>query len=150
MGDYGKAAVNATNFVKSGRYQSPVTAWQVAVSAQFPASQSSQKKSCPRGAYLGLCEMGLVCGIPVGHYTDSQKNKSYAVSALNQLCINPSLASNFKALWIAAGCPNIKLNNQMDVVLALWNIGLLKCPSKDDGQQSSVPGCQSASLHGNR
>lgn len=150
MGDYGIAAVNATNSVKSGQHQSPVTAWQVAVSAQFPTSQSSQGKSCPRGAYLGLCETGLVDGIPAGNYTNSQKNKSYAVSALNQLCINSSLASNPNALWIAAGCPNIRQNNQMDVVIALWNAGLLKCPSNNDSQQSSAPDCHSATLHGNR
>ena len=149
MGDYGIAAVNATTIVKSGQHQSPVTAWQAAVSAQFPASQSSQRKSCPRGAYLGLCETGLVSGIPVGNYTNSQKNKSYAVSALNQLCINPSLASNPNNLWKAAGCPNIKQNNQMDVVIALWNARLLKCPS-NGSQQSSAPDCHSAALHGNR
>jgi len=99
-------------------------------------SKSSQNKGCPRGAYLGLCETGIVDGIPVGKYTNSQKNRSYAVSALIQLCTDPTLASGPNALWLAAGCPNIKQNDQMDVVISLWNVGLLKCPSKNIVGQS--------------
>ena len=136
MGDYGVTAVDATNYVKSGQHNSPVTAWQTAVSVQFPKSKSSQNKGSPKGAYLGLCEMGLVCGIPVGSYTKSRQNKLYAVSALKQLCHKPAFANNPSASWVATGCTNIRQNNQMDVVIALWNAGLLKCPPKDNGQQA--------------
>lgn len=143
MGDYGVASVNATKLVRSGQYKSPVTAWQAAVLSQFPTSKSSQNKGCPKGAYLGLCETDLVYGIPVGKYTKSQKNKLYAVLALIQLCNDPTLASNPKALWRAVGCPNITQNGQMDVVISLWNGGLLKCPSKNivgqSGQESPSP-----------
>ena len=34
-----------------------------------------------RGAFLGLCEEGLVKGIPAGKYSASKDNKQYAVRA---------------------------------------------------------------------
>jgi hypothetical protein len=46
---------------------------------------SAQKKGCPRGAFLGLCEEGLVKGIPAGNYTTSKDNKAYAVRAAELL-----------------------------------------------------------------
>lgn len=36
---------------------------------------TSQRKGCPKGVYLGLCEEGLVKGIPKGKYTKSKKIK---------------------------------------------------------------------------
>jgi hypothetical protein len=47
----------------------------------YPTSPTSRKKDCPRGAFLGLCEEGLVKGIPAGKYTASKDNKAYAVRA---------------------------------------------------------------------
>ena len=51
----------------------------------IPTSVSAQKKGCPRGAFLGLCEDGLVKGIPAGNYTVSKDNKAYAVRAAELL-----------------------------------------------------------------
>jgi hypothetical protein len=39
------------------------------------ATKSSQEKNCPKNTFLGLCEEGLVKGIPQGNYTKSIKNK---------------------------------------------------------------------------
>lgn len=37
--------------------------YEKAVEEVFPNSKSSQEKSCPKNAFLGLCEEGLVKGI---------------------------------------------------------------------------------------
>jgi hypothetical protein len=44
-----------------------------------------KKKGCPKGTFLGLCEEGLVKGIPKGNYTKSVKNKKYAIKAVTVL-----------------------------------------------------------------
>ena len=56
----------------------------------------------PEGRVLGLCEEGLVKGIPRGDYTRSQMNKQYAVNAVRALRHTPSLAHDRSALWMAA------------------------------------------------
>jgi ATP dependent DNA ligase C terminal region len=35
----------------------------------YPTSPTARRKSCPRGAFLGLCEEGLVKGILPGRYS---------------------------------------------------------------------------------
>ena len=77
---YGEAAIMATREVSSAGI-SPVARWESAMLRLYPSSPTARRKSCPRGAYLGLCEEGLVKGIPPGHYTASNDNKAYAVRA---------------------------------------------------------------------
>jgi hypothetical protein len=95
----------------------------------FEGRLPSQKKGCPKGAYLGLCEEGLVNGIPVGSYTTSVDNKRYALRALSLLCSEPSLSGSAKVLWDRVLDMDGKAkapNGQMQVVLALWQKGLLR------------------------
>ena len=63
MGKYGDAAVQATNLIRQGGYH-PRDAWKTAVRHQFPTQKSAREKGCPRAAYLGLCEAGIVRGWP--------------------------------------------------------------------------------------
>lgn len=98
----------------------------------YPASESSRKKGCPRSTYLGLCEAGFVRGIPRGDYTQSEDNKRYAIDAVRLLRRDPNLAEPSASaggaarLWAAVmkGDPK-RPNGQMEVVLALWNTGLI-------------------------
>lgn len=83
MLEYGDVAVGATDLARAGGIQPP-EAWEEATRTVFPHSVSLQDKGCPRGAYLGLCEDGLVLGIPSGTYTRSRDNKGM-----------PSARSNF-------------------------------------------------------
>ena len=130
MAKFGDAAVLATRFYRSGATKSPERAWESAVREVFPDSKSCQEKSCPRGAYLGLCEEGLVHGVPSGSYTRSKLNKSYAVSAVSLLRARPRLAENADTLWqLAVGESRKVHNGQMDVVLALWDDGYIKSSS---------------------
>jgi len=39
-------------------------------------------KGCPRGAFLELCEAGMIKGIASGKYTRSKRNKEYAIDAV--------------------------------------------------------------------
>jgi hypothetical protein len=53
----------------------PKARWDRAMEILYPTSPSARKKGCPRGAFLGLCEEGLVKGIPAGDYTASKDDK---------------------------------------------------------------------------
>jgi hypothetical protein len=126
MNKYAKAAVEAARLCTHGTYLSPRVAWDQATTHIFGGGTTAQEKSCPRDAFLGLCEEGLIKGIPQGSYCNSVKNKRYALSALAQIQQNPSLSKQPKLLWEKVLKGEHKTHNsQMDVVIALWNSGLL-------------------------
>lgn len=126
MGSYGDAALLATDLAASGKVRSPTEAWSKAVQTEFQNSASLQKKGCPKGAFLGLCEEEFITGIPPGAYTRSIKNKRYAIDACHLLRQDPSLAADPNRLWTSVLYGTRKVHNQqMDVVLALWNAGLV-------------------------
>ena len=126
MNKYAQSAVLATTYVNSGQAMDPVNAWKKAVCEIFPKSVSSQKKGCPKGAFLGLCEEGMIKGVPRGSYTRSIDNKRYAVNGVTELKRNPELAKDPRELWEAVmKSAEKKENSQMDVVIALWDAGLI-------------------------
>jgi hypothetical protein len=92
-------------------------------------SAESRKKWCPKDAYLGLCEAGLIKGIPPGRYgaAKNSKNARYAIEAYRVLLGDPELARNKRALWARVNGPGTE-NNQMEVVVSLWNRKLLVMP----------------------
>jgi hypothetical protein len=126
MGCYGEAAVKAAKMLRDGEEASPVHAWACAVRKVFPDSQSSQKKGCPRGSFLGLCEEGKVQGVAPGNYTKSEKNKQYALAAVELLEREPTLMNDPKLLWKKVLDGVVKAHNhQMTVVAALWSAELI-------------------------
>lgn len=121
---YGEAALMATRQGPSPDIN-PVARWENAMERLYPTSPVARKKGCPRGAFLGLCEEGLVKGIPAGHYKASKDNKAYAVHAAALLAKGTQSWST-GALWRAVtNDPEKTHNNQMDIVLALWKNGLI-------------------------
>ena len=87
-------------------------------------NNTSRKKSCPKNAFLGLCETGSVLGIPPGYYTDSRDNKNYAVMGLLTLREKNNSIHSPNDLWkevMQKIGKNIEHNQQMNVVLSLWN-----------------------------
>ena len=120
MGGYGKTALMAVELVLSQEVDDPREAWDIAVKKIFN-SEYSWKKGCPKSTFLGLCEEGLIKGISGGNYTNSTKNKSYALKALQILKEKPSLVTDEIALWneVISG-KNKSYNQQMDVVISLW------------------------------
>lgn len=126
---YKKAAIKAARLAKTENIN-PAEAWEMAVHQVYPDSINNQEKACPKNAFLGLCEEGLINGIPSGNYTRSEWNKKYAVAAvsilqewkhskLSPLDLWPAVLKKLKA--------DIKKqhNSQMNVVLALWDKGLI-------------------------
>jgi hypothetical protein len=128
MGQYGQAALDAIKLVKSRLANTPSSAWNQATRS-FPTS--SQAKSCPKSAFLGLCSDGYVRGISSGNYTRSRDNKRYAIKAADMLKTNPSLITLGEVdLWRrvmkAVGKPVNKTHNQqMEVVLELFRTNQL-------------------------
>jgi hypothetical protein len=129
MAQYGNVAIGVVNkFLSSANpaMLDPRQEWRN-IANSLISSQSSIVKCCPRNAFLGLCENGLVSGIPPGQYTKSQSNKNYAVEAVKLLKNNSGYSAlSSKKLWeivmLSLGLAVTKRhNNQMDVVLALWN-----------------------------
>jgi hypothetical protein len=110
--NYGSIAIAVS---KEGR--SPKEEWAKA-SKLFFDSKDSQDKNCPRSAFLGLCEQGLVKGIKRGIYLT---NSEYALIAVKILTNNATFSR--KELWEEVKEHlNISKshNSQMDVVIALF------------------------------
>ncbi len=125
MGKYGEIAIKAAKMIKKDSKLLPVDAWQSAAEEVFLDRNSLQEKSCPKSAFLGLCEEGLINGVPQGNYTRSEKNKAYAIKALELLRENPQLTE--KEIWqIIFHSQRVKrYNQQIDVVIALFQQGCL-------------------------
>lgn len=102
----------------------PNELWEQAAASIFD-SKSSQEKSCPKAAFLGLCEEGLVKGIPKGEYTKSVKNKNYALQAIKLLKSDKSSSYSPIELWVKLELGDKSHNSQMEVVLALWENELI-------------------------
>jgi hypothetical protein len=122
MSIYGECAIRATKKLTANTCKNPMDAWNLAIS-ELTDSRSVRDKSCPRNAFLGLCEAGLIRGVERGRSTKTTKNKEYALNALQVLRQNPR---PFKPLELWQNIGNrIAHNGQMDVVLALWGRDLL-------------------------
>ncbi|MEG6591115.1 DUF6979 family protein [Paenibacillus barengoltzii] len=126
MGKYGEAAVRSVVLLNTGITHDPVLAWGTITREIFGEGTSSQKKGCPKGTFLGICESGLVNGVPAGTYTRSKLNKEYGLRALTLLSLNPELINDMKTLWFQTlGDNQKKHNQQMDVVISLWKNDLI-------------------------
>jgi hypothetical protein len=127
MGKFGEVAVKATRRLNSAEVSDPREAWHSAAQALLSYSTSMMRKHCPRNAYLGLCEVGLVKGAPRGPWITSDKNKLYAVRTVQELRTDPTwLDRPTRLLWRVVSQSPIKAqNNQIDVVFELWRNGLI-------------------------
>lgn len=125
MSKYGETVIEAVKICHSQSAPDPVAAWKAAV-CDFLPTLEGQIKSCPKSAFLGLCEEGLVKGIPRGSYTRGRLNKEYAVQAVALLQSDSSLVNDQLGLWrrVMAGADK-KPNGQMEVVVALFGAKLL-------------------------
>jgi hypothetical protein len=125
-----KTALKAVELMKNKDAQNPAEAWDSAIK-NFTESCWTRKKGCPKNAFLGLYEKELIAGIHSGsdtHFVEN-RNKKYAVKAVGILRKNPALANLKANLWktVLEGVDNPPKshNGQMDVVIALWNKGLI-------------------------
>jgi hypothetical protein len=132
MGKYGEAALRATELLRS-RPGSAEEAWGAVVEEVFAEAPAGRQKACPREAFLGLCQAGLIVGVHSGRCeaSASSRNRRYAQAAVDILKAEPELATRSKIdLWRRVmretrEDPEKKPNCQMDIVLALWRNGLI-------------------------
>jgi hypothetical protein len=126
MTKYAQAALLAAKTAQGGT--NAALAWEEATIKIFGKGTASQKKGCPKGAFLGLCEEGLVEGVDAGTYlANGAKNKSkrYALAALELLKKERSIPENRNAFWQRVpGTPNAH-NGQLDVLFALVEEGFI-------------------------
>lgn len=125
MRKYGKCAEIAARLINNKEVSDPITAWDKAALEVFPESESSRIKACPKNTFLGLCEEGIVKGVPAGNYTKSTDNKDYAITAVNLIKKKPTLGEDRQLLWEMVAGYEKQHNSQMDVVLSLWYNGLI-------------------------
>jgi len=133
MNNFGECAVLAANILRTTEDIGPTDAWAMAARRIFPNSMSSQKKVCPKKAFEGLCEGRKIKEIDEDKifHARASKNGDYAVEGLKILSFNPALASNprqlLKQVLKNLNCDEGKAaNGQMEVVIALFNEGVLE------------------------
>ncbi|MGI9438345.1 MAG: DUF6979 family protein [Parvibaculales bacterium] len=132
MSKFGECAVRASKVLQARHDFGPNDAWAMAAREIFPSSPSSQKKSCPRKAFEGLCYAGKVkdIGGEKVQYAQPSQNGDYALEGLRILAGNPSLTSHPKTLWREV-LKNLELdeekqpNGQMEVLIALFERNLI-------------------------
>jgi hypothetical protein len=120
---YGEAALIAARLDVPAR----VTAaerWDTAVRQLYPEKPYMQKKGAPKSVFLGLCESGLVKGVPASEGNSTNRNAHYGVKAVELL--RAGTHRTVGALWaeVTSG-EELAHAAQMDVVLALWKNGLI-------------------------
>ena len=124
MNKYAQVAINTVNFInKNGG--NPILIWLKEANYIFGEYKASAMKGCPRAAFLGLCEEGLVKGIPCGNYTKSKKNKEYAIEAVKFLKENSADNLTPKKLWTRITFNEKTHNSQMDIVYELFKRGYI-------------------------
>ena len=131
-GKYGQCAVHAVGIARQ-HAETPKTGWSKATGHVFSNGKAARDKGCPKGAFLGLCEDGIVRGIPRGQYTSSRLNKRYALDAVEVLIRTPQLSADKDSLWNAVPDHPLHENGQMDVVIALWLNGMIVGSPETDG-----------------
>lgn len=127
---FGHNAVKAVELLHKGIVKSPQEAWKKAGN-EILEKRVYVEKGCPKSAFLGLCEEGLVKGVPAGRYTRSTRNKKYTIDGYNALKKNPSLRYDIKAFWDYVK-PNetISHNYQLDVLVHLYESSLLNLDAR--------------------
>lgn len=121
---YGIVAVSyAKELIKTKQLPSK-DGWKKIACSVFE-KKSFLEKGCPRDCFLGLCEEGLITGIPKGQYTKSQKNKSYGIYAIKIIRENNEYKDKPEQLWKKIPGAPTTYNHQMHVVTALWKAGLI-------------------------
>jgi hypothetical protein len=122
---YARVALEASQLAGTGIH--PARAWEARAAEVFKGKPSAEQKNCPKSAFLGLAEAGLIKNVASGPYTRSVDNKRYAEAAVRLLQRDSSWSEKPGQLWseVAEATGKKQHNGQMDVVISLWNSGFL-------------------------
>lgn len=127
MGKYGEVAAIAVSLMAKDGSVSPRDAWSEGATRVFPDKPAARAKGCPKDSFLALCGMGVLEHVEPGTYTRSVKNKRYITRTLAALRSDPRLADDPRRLWaIATDGADIRPNEQIDVLIALWRRGFIR------------------------
>ena len=122
---FGDTALKARELLIKGVACTPRQAWNLAGVELFHR-ESYLSKGCPRAAFIGLCEKGLVKGVAAGDYSAGTMNKQYTLKALKMLRENPEWRFTKSRWWLEVTKDNqISHNHQLDVLIALYVNGFL-------------------------
>lgn len=129
MNKYARIAVEAARSLRDGRRPDPVEAWEEAAREVAPQAPTSGSKPCPRTAFLGLCEAGLVLGFaPRGRtFSKGVGNKKKGLVALDLLKADQSLLDRKGDWWRRTAGPKGRPRHEgvLDVVEGLWRAGFV-------------------------
>lgn len=126
MNKYAQIAINVVKRIDSDNSINPKIAWEIEANNMFGEGRASAKKVCPKNAFLGLCEEGLIKGIPKGIYITKPNNlnKEYALEGYRYLKNNNSDITP-RELWRKIGMEKKSYNSQMDILCELFKLGLI-------------------------
>lgn len=139
MSAYGDIALHAYALITHERMV-PQKAWRAALIERYiePSQlQNAIKHTCPKGAFLGLCSLGVIDGIHPGNYTKSKSSSGYAAAALNLLRRDSRLVRDKFRLNTLVYGPRTP-NDETEVVLALWENGLIRKDISTIAQLASI------------
>lgn len=127
MTNYETIALKSAQLCITDKTKNPREAWFEVAKEVFPNKKPSQKKSCPKNTFLGLCETGVIKGIPHGEYLVRPSiHKVYAIKAVNALKTNPDLKNDKNELWkLACGDGTKAKNSEMDIVILFFEKKML-------------------------
>ena len=131
MNIFANAATAAVNLMYTNPPLSPEDAWIQALKS-LGAKQSVIEKGCPKNAFIGLCESGQIKSIPAALNIKGGLNADYALDALLHLQTLSKQPATIEHSELWAHVMSLenrdidkKHNQQMHVVLGLWNSGLI-------------------------
>lgn len=113
MNKYGTVALRAVELIRMDEQSEPLATWNTVAPEVFGVGSSSQRKVCPRDAFLRLCEKGLIRSVASEKniLKPNNKNKAYAVEAIKLLIINPVRVSSIKRKSLVQG---IEISNNQN------------------------------------
>lgn len=125
MSKYAQAAVSIVQRCQNVKSPDLKYEWGKAMLEFYPNQEPSRKKGCPKNAFLGLCESGMVVGILPGNYgvRPNSLNKKYAIEAA---LIVLGGDTDKKTIWERVSKSKKAHNSQVDIVLAINSAGLLQ------------------------
>ena len=126
MNKYAQIAINVVKRINLDNSINPKEAWEIEANNLFGEGKASAKKGCPKNAFLGLCEEGLIKGIPKGEYItrSDNLNKEYVLEAYKYLKNNNSNITPLE-LWRKIGMDKKSHNSQMNILCELFKLGLI-------------------------
>lgn len=133
MSQFGNVAVSAAQSLQQNPTMRAKDAWNLAMN-QTNLLSSSKDKGCVKCAFIDLCESGQVLGVPPVKQISLGWNGLYAVLVVVYLRQKgwqrrpANTRGRETKLWnlvLKMLQKSIKPNSQMDVVLSLWDAGLI-------------------------